>query len=70
MHAANNYSHKSHAIKFKKTAKTNEFLHRIHALKNKPKISFVSPIEMKIRVFACAMDKLSKLDRRGLIKKH
>ena len=25
---------------------------------------------MKIRVFACAMDKLYKLDRRGLIKKH
>ena len=38
--AANNYSHKSHAIKFKKTAKTNEFLHRIHALKNKAKDIF------------------------------
>ena len=36
--AANNiYSHKSHTIKLKKTAKTNEFLHRIRALKNKAK---------------------------------
>ena len=41
MRAANNiYSRKSHAIKFKKTAKTNEFLHRIHALKNKAKDIF------------------------------
>ena len=40
--AANNdiYSHKSHAIKLKKTAKPNEFLHRIHALKNKAKDTF------------------------------
>ena len=39
--AANNiYSHRSHAIKFKKTAKTNKFLHRIHALKNKAKDIF------------------------------
>ena len=40
--AANNiiYSHKLHAIKFKKTAKPNEFLHRIHALKNKAKDPF------------------------------
>ena len=40
MRAANKYSHKSHAIKFKKTAKTNDLLHRIHALKNKAKDIF------------------------------
>ena len=40
--AANNiYSHKSHAIKLKKTAKTNEFLHRIRALKNKAKDNII-----------------------------
>ena len=39
--AANNiYSHKSHVIKFKKTAKTNKSLHRIHTLKNKAKEIF------------------------------
>ena len=37
--AANNvYSHKSHALNHKKTAKTNKFLLRIHALKNKDNI--------------------------------
>ena len=40
--AANNiYSHKSQAIKFEKTAKTNKFLHRIRALKNKAKYNII-----------------------------